>query len=182
MTTASSLNIPTGDWKIDPVHSTVGFTVRHMMVSKVKGTFTAFEGTIGVAENIEDSKVAVSIDASSITTANEQRDGHLRSADFFNVENHAKITFTSTSITANNSDWFVQGDLSINGVTKPAQLAVEFGGVAAGQAGPTAGFEVATEITRSEFDITFNIPLEGGGVVIGDKIAIAIDVEANHIA
>lgn len=182
MTTATSLNISPGDWKIDTVHSTVGFTVRHMMVSKVKGTFTTFDGTISVAENIEDSKVSVSIDASSITTSNEQRDAHLRSADFFNVDAHSQITFTSTSVQADGSGWIVHGDLNINGVTKPSELAVQFGGVAAGQAGPTAGFEVATEITRSDFDITFNMPLEGGGVVIGDKIVIAIDIEANHIA
>ena len=145
MTAASTLNLTPGLWNLDTVHSGVAFSVRHMMVSKVKGSFKKFEGTITVADEVENSIVAVSIDVSSVDTGNEQRDGHIRSADFFDIDNHNTIVFKSTSVKADGSDWIVTGDLTINGITKSVDLTTEFGGVA----GEAAGFEATTEILRS---------------------------------
>jgi len=180
MTSAQTLGLSAGTWNIDPAHSAVGFSVRHMMVSKVKGSFKDFAGQITVADEIEQSSVTATIQAASVDTGNEQRDGHLRSADFFNAEANQAIEFRSTGVTASGSDWKVAGELSINGRTQPVVLDVELGGVGPdGQGGTKAGFEAKTEINRSDFGIEFNIPLEGGGVVIGDKITITLDIEAD---
>lgn len=176
MTSAQSLGLTPGTWNIDPTHSTVGFSVKHMMVSKVKGKFSDFAGAITVADEIEQSAVTATIQAASVDTGNEQRDGHLRSADFFNADNHQAIEFASASVKADGGDWVVSGDLTINGVTKPVDLEAELGGVSPD--GKVAGFEAETEISREDFGITFNIPMDGGGVVIGDKIKITLDIEA----
>ena len=120
MTAASALGLTPGAWNIDTAHSTVGFSVRHMMVSKVKGKFERFSGTIKVAEQVEDSSVNVSIEASSVNTGNAQRDGHLQSADFFDAAQNNTIDFASTGVAAAGGDWKVTGDLTINGVTKPS--------------------------------------------------------------
>lgn len=175
MTAASTLNLTPGAWDIDAAHTVVSFSLRHMMVSKVRGTFKAFSGTITVADQVEDSSVEVSIDVPSVDTGNEQRDGHLRTADFFDVDNHNSINFTSTSIKPKGDDWVIIGDLTINGITKPVDLKTEFGGVA----GETAGFEASTEILRSDFGVKFQIPMEDGGVVVGDKVTITLNVEAH---
>ncbi|WP_134322084.1 YceI family protein [Cumulibacter soli] len=180
MTTAQTLGLPTGTWKFDTVHSHVGFSVRHMMVSKVKGQFTTFDGQITVADEIENSSVTATIAASSVSTGNEQRDGHLRSADFFNADANQNLEFVSTGVQSAGDDWKVLGDLSINGTTRPVELNVEFGGVRPdGQGGTKAGFEITTVINRKDWKIDFNMPVEGGGVVIGDKITISIDIEAD---
>jgi len=180
MTAAKSLDLTAGTWNIDPVHSSVAFSVRHMMVSKVKGTFKQFSGQITVAEEIEQSAVVATIHAASVDTGNEQRDGHLRSADFFDAEANQTIEFRSSSITASGADWQVAGELSINGTTKPVVLEVALTGVGPdGQGGTKAGFEAKTEIERSDFGIEFNIPMDGGGVVIGDKVTITLDIEAD---
>ena len=179
-TTANALGLTPGVWNIDPVHSAVTFSVRHMMVSKVRGSFKQFSGQITVGEAIEDSKVTASIVASSVDTGNEQRDGHLRSADFFNTESAETFEFVSKSVSAKGDDWVVAGDLTVNGVTKPVDLAVEFTGVGPdGQGGQKAGFEATTTLDRKDYGIEFNMPLEGGGVVIGDKITVTLDVEAD---
>lgn len=177
MTAAQSLGLTPGTWNIDTAHTSVAFSVKHMMVSKVKGHFRDFAGTITVADEIEQSSVVATIKAASVETGNEQRDGHLRSADFFNADSNQTIDFASTSIKADGGDWVVSGDLTINGVTKPVDLKVELGGVSPD--GKTAGFEAETEVSREDFGITFNVPMDGGGVVIGDKIKIALDIEAN---
>ena len=178
----SAVEVPgliAGTWAIDPVHSEVGFSVRHLMVSKVKGTFRTFEGTITIAENPLDSKVEATIDASSIDTRDEGRDTHLRSADFFEVESHPQITFVSTSVQPAGSDYVVTGDLTIHGVTRSVELGLEFNGVSPDPMGGTrAGFSAGTEISRGDFGIEFNMPLDGGGVVVGDKIKITIEIEA----
>ena len=182
MTTAQSLGLTTGTWNIDAVHSSVGFSVRHMMVSKVKGQFKEFGGQIVVADEIESSSVVATIAASSVDTGNQQRDGHLQSADFFNAESNQHLEFKSTAITADGGDWKVAGELTVNGTTKPVVLDVAFSGVGPdGQGGQKAGFEATTVINRKDWNIDFNMPIEGGGVVIGEKITITIDIEADLV-
>jgi polyisoprenoid-binding protein YceI len=171
--------IPTGTWTIDPSHSEVGFSVRHLMVSKVKGNFETFEGVIIVAEDPLASSVTAEVDLSSINTRDAQRDGHLRSADFFEVEAHPKLTFASTSVTPSGSDFKVAGDLTIKGTTKAVELDLEFNGIHPDPWGGTrAGFSAETEISRKEFGVDFEVPMDGGGVVVGDKIKVILEVEA----
>jgi polyisoprenoid-binding protein YceI len=168
-----------GTWAIDVSHSEVGFTVRHLMVSKVKGSFKTFEGTITIAPNPMDSRVEARIDAFSVETRDENRDNHLRSSDFFEVENYPYITFVSTSVRPHGHDFVVTGDLTIRGVTRSVDLALEFNGVTPDPWGGTrAGFSATTEISRADFGITFNMPIDGGGVVVGDKIKINLEIEA----
>jgi len=178
MTTATS-SLSAGTWNIDPVHSEVGFTVRHMMVSKVRGRFTGFSGVITVAEDPLQSKVEATIDASSIDTGDETRDNHLRSGDFFSVEEHPNFTYRSTSVRQKGDDFEVEGELTIRGVTRSVPLSLELNGVGPDPYGGTrAGFSATTEISRKDFGIEFNIPLEGGGVVVGDKITVQLEIEA----
>jgi polyisoprenoid-binding protein YceI len=168
-----------GTWAIDPVHSEVGFTVRHLMVSKVRGKFATYSGTITVADNPLDSKVEATIEAGSVSTGDDNRDGHLKTADFFEVEAHPNLTFTSTSVEPKGSDFVVTGDLSIRGVTKSVVLALEFNGVGPDPWGGTrAGFTAKTEISRKDFGMEFNMPLDGGGVVVSDKVQITLEIEA----
>ena len=171
--------IPAGTWTIDPSHSEVGFSVRHLMVSKVKGNFETFEGTVTIGDDPLASSVQVEVDLSSINTRDAQRDGHLRSSDFFEVETHPKMTFTSTKVEPAGSNYKVTGDLTIKGTTKPVVLDLEFNGVHPDPWGGTrAGFSATTEISRKEFGVDFEIPMDGGGVVVGDKISISLEVEA----
>jgi len=166
--------IVAGTWTIDPSHSEVGFTVRHLM-SKVRGQFTTFEGTLTTGAALGETGAQATIDLNSINTRDEQRDGHLRSADFFDVENHGHMTFKSTSFNGEKAT----GDLTIKGVTKPVELEVEFLGVDKDPWGGTrVGFEASGEISRKDFGVDFNIPLDGGKVLIGDKVNITLAVEA----
>ncbi len=175
----STPEIPAGTWAIDPSHSEVGFSVRHLMVSKVKGNFETFDGTITIAENPLESSVTAEVDLGSINTRDEQRDGHLKSADFFEVEQHPKLTFVSTSVEPKGSDYAVTGDLTIKGVTKSVVLELEFNGVHPDPWGGTrAGFSAETEISRKDFGVDFEIPMDGGGVVVGDKVKVLLEVEA----
>ncbi len=177
MTTATA--ITTGTWALDPTHTEIGFTVRHIM-SKVRGKFETFEGTVVTADDVTDSRVDVSVDLNSINTGTADRDNHLRSSDFFEVENHPTMTFASTGVVEKApGELVVQGDLTIKGVTKPLELAVEVLGEGGDPWGGTrVGVEATGLISRKEFGIDFNIPLEGGKVVIGDKISIVINAEA----
>lgn len=179
MTTAIALpELTAGTWAIDPTHSTVGFTVRHLVVSKVRGRFQNFSGTVTVAADGTPS-VDAEIDVTSITTDNEQRDGHLKTADFFEVEKFPTATFKSTSVKADGGDFVVTGDFTLHGVTKSIDLKLEFNGVNPGMGnGPVAGFEASTTINRKDFGISIDMPLEGGGAVVGDKIALNLDIEA----
>lgn len=175
----STPEIPAGTWTIDPSHSEVGFSVRHLMVSKVKGNFETFEGTITIADNPLESSVTAEIDLGSINTRDAQRDGHLKSADFFDTAGHPKLIFTSTSVEPNGSDFKVIGDLTIKGTTKSVVLDLEFNGVHPDPWGGTrSGFSAETEISRKEFGVDFEIPMDGGGVVVGDKIKVVLEVEA----
>ena len=169
----------TGTWEIDPVHSEVGFSVRHLMLSKVRGRFAKFEGRIVTPDNPLDASVEASIDLSSIDTNNPDRDAHLRSADFFDVEQHPVMTYRSTGVRAVDQGFLVEGELSLHGVTRPVTLALQLEGILASSPfGDTrAGFSATAEINRSDFDINFGIA-DTGGVGLGDKVQIALEVEA----
>ena len=177
MTTATA--ITTGTWALDPTHTEIGFTVRHIM-SKVRGKFETFEGTLVTADDVTDSRVDVSVDLNSINTGTVDRDNHLRSSDFFEVENHPTMTFASTGVVEKApGELVVQGDLTIKGVTKPLELSVEVLGEGGDPWGGTRiGVEATGLISRKEFGIDFNIPVQGDKVMIGDKVTIAITAEA----
>jgi polyisoprenoid-binding protein YceI len=167
-----------GTWTIDATHSEVSFTVRHLM-SKVRGSFADFSGEITTTGDPTQSTVSVAIKSSSITTNNDQRDAHLRSADFFDPEKGGELVFVSTGITAKDEGYIIHGDLTINSITKPVDLAAEFLGVAVDAFGATrVGAEASTSINRKDFKVDFNIPLDGGKFLIGDKIDITLSVEA----
>jgi polyisoprenoid-binding protein YceI len=149
------------------------------MVSKVRGTFTSFEGALKIGDNPLDSSVEVAIDLSSIDTRDAGRDAHLRSADFFGVEAHPTATYRSTAVHAREDGYSVDGELSLHGVTRPVSLELEFNGTSSDPWGGTrAGFTATTEINRKDFGMDFNIPIDGGGVVVGDKVKLQIEVEA----
>ncbi len=169
--------LPAGTWTIDASHSEVGFTVRHLMVSKVRGSLSGVAGTITVGEDT--ASVTATIDAATINTRDENRDGHIKSADFFDVENHPTWTFSSTSFAKNGDDFTIVGDLTLRGVTKPVTLDVEFVGVNTDPWGNTkAGFEAKGEINRKEFGVEWNAPLETGGVLVGEKVSIELNIQA----
>ena len=182
MTASTAVQIPgylTGTWDIDATHSTVGFSVRHMMVSKVRGYFRTFSGVLVTAEDPAASTVEATIDMDSIDTRQEQRDAHIRSADFFDVGNHTVMSFRSTEVRTDGADWTVIGDLTIKGITKPVELALEVNGFGPDAYGGTrAGFSARTEISRKEFGVDIDMPMDGGGVVVGDKITVELEIEA----
>jgi len=168
-----------GTWTIDPVHSEVGFSVRHMMVSKVRGKFTSFSGTLTTAEDPTQSSVTATIDLASINTGNEDRDNHIRSADFFGVDEHKTMTFRSTGIRTDGDDFILDGELTLHGVTKAVSLKLELGGFGPDPYGGTrAGFTATGEINRKDFGIDFNAALETGGVVVADKVTVQLEIEA----
>lgn len=168
-------SVPTGTWNIDPSHSDVGFTARHLM-SKVRGRFEKFEGRV-VTGDAPSATATIHLD--SINTNDETRDGHLRSADFFDAENSGPMTFTSTRVEGNGKGLLVTGDLALKGVTKPVTLDVELFGVETDPWGGTRiGFEATTTISRKEWGIDFNVPMDGGRLLVGDKIDITITIEA----
>ena len=179
MTTTDTRTLPAvGTWTIDPSHSEVGFTVRHLM-TKVRGTFREFAGEIVVKDSLEESTAAVTVELASVHTRSEQRDAHLRSGDFFDAENSPKMTFTSTALKPEGDDFVLAGELTIKGVTKPIEFAVEFLGVEQNAYGQKIiGFEGSASISRKEWGIVFNVPLEGGKLLIGDKVDIHLDVQA----
>jgi polyisoprenoid-binding protein YceI len=172
----------TTTWTIDASHTSVEFSVKHMMFSNAKGRFSDVSGTITVDnEAIENSSVSVEIATASIDTRDEKRDGHLRSADFFDVENYPTITFTSTKVEpARGNDLKVTGDLTIRGVTMPVTLDVEINGEGVNPWGQRVMAATATtRISRKDFGLTWNAALESGGVLVGDDVKITIDLEAN---
>jgi len=179
MTTIEGLT--PGTWNVDPSHSEVGFVVRHLMVSKVKGRFADVSGTITVAEDVLQSSVQASAKVASIDTREANRDAHLRSADFFDADNYPELTFRSTALRAKARDFEMDGDLTIKGVTRPVTFTLEFNGAAANplaEGAATAGFSAETEINRKDFGLEWNVALESGGVLVGDKVKIVLEIEA----
>ena len=169
-----------GTWAIDPVHSEVSFTVKHMMVSKVRGRFDTFEGTIVTVDDPLASTVTASVDLSSVNTGQEQRDAHIRSADFFEVEKHPFMTFASTGVRPDGDRFLLDGDLTLKGVTKPVTFKLDVNGFGPDAYGGTrVGFSATTEISRGEFGVNFNGPIPGvpGGVAVSDKVTINLEVE-----
>jgi len=168
-----------GTWTIDPVHSEVGFTVRHMMVSKVRGKFAEFSGELVTTENPLESRVSATIDLPSIDTGNPDRDNHIRSADFFETETFKTMTYRSTGLRVDGDDYVLDGELTLKGVTKPVSLQLELGGFGPDAfGGIRAGFSATGEIKRSDFGVDFNAVLETGGLVVSDKVTINLEIEA----
>jgi len=181
MTTAA-VEIPgyvAGTWTIDTVHSEVSFVVRHMMVSKVRGRFDAFDGTIKTAADPLQSTVTATVDLSSVNTGNETRDNHIRSEDFFDTEKHPVMSYRSTGIRAKGDGYVVDGELTLKGVTKNVPLTLELNGFGPDPYGGTrAGFTATGEINRQDFGVTWNAAMEHGGVVVSDKVNINLEIEA----
>ena len=170
----------TGTWAIDPTHTTIGFHARHAMIAKVRGKFTEFEGTFVIdGENIGTSSAALTIQSASITTDNADRDAHVKSADFLDVEAFPTLTFTSTSATQSGSTFNVTGDLAIHGVSKSVTVEFDLVGTSTDPwGGNRIGFEGTAEISRKEFGLTWNAALETGGVLVSDTVKLVLDVEA----
>jgi polyisoprenoid-binding protein YceI len=168
-------------WKIDSVHSTVGFSIRHMMVSNVKGSFTQFAGTIGYDPQApQAASVEVTIQTTSVNTGNEKRDGHLRNEDFFDAPKFPTITFKSTKVTpSGDSAATIEGTLTMHGESRPVTLQVEKLGIQKDPQGKTrAGFSGKTKVARKDFGIIYNKALDGGGVVLGDDVNVELEIEA----
>ncbi len=167
-------NLTPGTWAVDPAHSDVAFVARHLMVTKVRGRFTDVSGTVTVADDFAASTVSAAAAVASVDTGNADRDTHLRSADFFDAETYPEITFVSTAVTPDS----LTGDLTIKGVTKPVTFDLDFGGVATDPWGNTkAAFEARTDVSRKDWGLTWNAALEGGGVLVSDKVTISLDIQ-----
>lgn len=174
ITAQNITQIPASTWTVDASHTEVGFTARHLMVSKVRGQFKDVEGTVTVGEPFSTSQVTATVQLASIETGSADRDAHLKSADFFDVENNPVMTFVSTDV----SEDTLKGDLTIKGVTRPVEFDLEFGGVATDPWGNTkAGFEAEAEINRKDWGLEWNVALEGGGVLVSEKVKIKLDVQ-----
>ncbi len=180
--TTTATEIPgyvAGSWTIDPMHSDISFTVRHMVVSKVRGFFRKFEGALVTGESPQQSSVTASIDVDSIDTNQEQRDAHIKSADFFEVEKYPTMTYRSTGVRRDGGDWILDGELTLKGVTRQVPLALELNGFGPdAYGGYRAGFSAKGEINRHDFNVSFNATLETGGLVVGDKVGIMLEIEA----
>ncbi|GAA4484216.1 YceI family protein [Actinoallomurus oryzae] len=173
-----------GTWTIDPIHSDVGFAVRHLMISNIRGHFTRFEGRIVTAEDPLKSEVTADIDMSSVDTANPQRDEHLRGADFFEVDKYPTMSYRSTGIRPDGDGFLVEGELTLKGVTLPVPLKLEINGFGADPfasdpaVGARAGFTATAEIDRTDFGISYNGPIPGGGLALGETVRIVLEIEA----
>jgi polyisoprenoid-binding protein YceI len=171
----------TGDYVIDPTHSRIGFAAKHAMVTTVRGGFSDFTATVHLdAENPENSSATIEIQSASVDTGNADRDAHVRNADFFDVENHPTITFRSTSAKQVSDDEFeLTGDLTIKGTTKPVTISFEKTGEATDPwGGSRVGFEGKTRVNRKDWDLTWNVALEAGGLLVSDKVTLEFDISA----
>ena len=181
MTDTTTIDVPgykAGTWVLDPAHSEVTFSVRHMMISKVRGTFGMKSATLVATENPLDARVEASVDVTSLSTNDEGRDAHLRSADFFDVETFPTMEFVSTGAHVKGGDYFVDGDLTIRDVTKPVSFEFEFGGFGTDPWGNyKAGATAKTVVNREEFGLTWNAALETGGVLVGKDITITLELQ-----
>ena len=180
MTTTNALRpeYATGTWKVDPTHSEIGFTVRHLAISKVRGTFETFDVTIVTAENPADTTIEASIDIASVNTKQADRDNHLRTSDFFLADEFPTMNFRSTGIDTDGDDFSITGDLTLRGVTKSVVLKGEFGGIATDPYGQTkAGATATTKINRTDFGVNWNTALETGGFVLGEEVTINLELQ-----
>ncbi len=179
--TSNTIDIPgykAGTWVLDPSHSEVTFSVRHMMISKVRGAFGVKSATLVAPENPLEVTIEASVDATSLDTKDEGRDTHLRSADFFDVENHPTLDFVSTGVRIEGGDFLVDGDLTIRGITKPVAFDLDFNGFGVDPWGNyKAGASAKTVINREEFGLTWNTALEAGGVLVGKDVTITLDLQ-----
>ena len=169
-----------GIWTIDPTHTEIRFSVRHLAISKVRGTFDTFSGQITVGDEIEQSSVEATVEVASVNTNQQQRDEHLRTSDFFNAAEYPQMTFRSTEIVVKDGkEVAVTGDLTLRGVTKPVTFDVEYGGTTVDGYGNTkAGFEATAKINRQDFGVAWNAATEAGGLTLGDEVSITIDGQA----
>jgi polyisoprenoid-binding protein YceI len=168
-----------GTWKADPVHSEIAFSVRHLMISKTRGRFTSYDVTIVTSEDPLGSSVTATIDLASIDTGNEKRDNHLRTADYLAVERYPTMSYRSTGIRQTDGGWVIDGELTLHGVTRHVPLVVEVNGFGSDSwGGQRAGFSATAEINRRDFGIDISTPLEAGGVAVGDKVSISLEIQA----
>jgi polyisoprenoid-binding protein YceI len=180
MSTTSTAQLPlaTGRWALDTNHSSVGFSIRHLGVSKVRGRFTNFEVDVVIGATLADTSIRATIDLASIDTGNVDRDAHVRSSDLLDVERRPTLTFHSTRITGAANEWTVDGDATIGEITRPFRLAVELGGVEQFPGGPRhAGFEAAGELRRKDYDIDIAMPPGVSGVMLGDVVKVELDIQ-----
>lgn len=181
-TVSTATGLPAaGVYTVDPVHSSVSFIARHLVASKVRGNFTDFSGEITIGDTLEDTKVEATVQAASITTANEMRDNHLKSGDFLEEATYPTLTFKSTKLTRKGDNFELVADVTVKGVTKSLTFDLEFLGEGPSMTpgGTVAGFEARGEIDRREFGINFEGSLENGSLIVGNKIVIEIAVEAS---
>ncbi len=177
-TKASDLSIEPGIWNLDPAHSAVEFTARHLVVTKVRGSFSSYSASVEIADDLSQSKISAEIDVASVSTGETERDNHLKSADFFDVEKFPKIAFTSTSVTPAGDHYALTGNLTIRDATRSVTLDLEFNGVSKDPWGNTrSGYSATGEISRKDFGMEWNVPLEGSGVLVSDKIQISLEIQ-----
>lgn len=174
--TATRSEIETGTWTLEDQHTKLGFMAKHLMVTKVRGHFDEYEGTVEIADQVADSKIEVTIDAASINTGATDRDQHLRSEDFLDVENHPKLKFVSTEITRDGDDYEITGDLTIRDVTKPITLRASYEGTVTDPWGnDRIGFSATADMNREEWGLTWNAALEGGGWLVSKDVVLEIE-------
>jgi polyisoprenoid-binding protein YceI len=178
-----SVPLQAGTWTVDPAHSTVEFTIRHLGLSKVRGRFNRFAGQVQVGDDLQSTRLDATVDLASVDTNNADRDAHIRSTDFFSTETNPALTFTSREVVGASGRYVVTGDLTLNGVTQPVDLEVSFNGTEVYPInGKThAGFTARGEISRKQWGIDFNVPLAAGGLVLGDKVELELEVQLEAV-
>ena len=179
MTVTTALPLTTGTWSADTAHSSVEFTVRHLGLTKVRGRFNSFDAALDVGDDLAGTSLSAGIDLASVDTNNADRDNHLRSTDFFDVESHPRMTFASTAIAAGGDGYTVDGNLTLNGVTRPVRLDVEFNGteVYPMDQAVHAGFSASTTISRKDYGVEFDVPVGVDKVAIGDKVKVELEIQ-----
>jgi polyisoprenoid-binding protein YceI len=180
MTTATTTLIPAGTWAVDPKHSTVEFQVKHMGIANVKGKFNEFAGTLEIGDDLATAKASGTVKVASVDTNEEQRDAHLRSADFFDAETHPELSFAATAIEPVDEETFrIAGDLTLHGITRPITLEAVVQGTDVDPWGnDRVGLEVVGQLKRSDYDMKFNQALGSGNMLVGDKVKLVLDISA----